>query len=229
LTEAFTQIGADFEATHPDTQVSFNFAGSQQLAQQIAEGAPADVFASANQKQMEVAVGSGRVAASGEAVFVRNRLVVIVPAEGTQSPSSLEDLARPGIRLVIAAKEVPVGQYALDFLDKASQDPAFGPSYKEAVMRNVVSYEENVRAVLTKVVLGEADAGIVYTTDVTSDSASKVREIPIPDRLNTVAEYVLAPLSDSPHLDLARQFAAWVLSADGQRVLSRYGFLTVGP
>jgi len=229
LTEAFTEIGRQFQAAHPDVKVTFNFAGSQQLAQQLGQGAPGDVFASANKKQMDVAVTAGRVASGSAQAFAKNRLLVIFPKDNPANLATLQDLAKPGLKLVLAAKEVPVGQYALDFLDKAVLDAAFGSIFKDDVLKNVVSYEQDVKAVLTKVVLGEADAGIVYTTDVVGDSAGKVGRLDIPDALNTIASYPIARVSDSANADQAQAFVDTVLSPAGQAVLAQYGFLPAEP
>ena len=223
LSEAFTRIGQDFESGHPGTRVIFNFAGSQQLAQQLAQGAPADVFASANPQQMNAVVEAGRVRAGAQAVFARNRLVVIFPNDNPADLRTLADLARPGLRLVVAAQEVPAGRYALEFLERASQDGGFGSTFKADTLRNVVSYEENVRAVLSKVVLGEADAGIVYTSDV--DGSAAIGQLDIPDALNPVASYSIAPIIDSAHPQLAQDFIDSVLSPAGQAVLVQYGFM----
>ena len=155
-----------FEADHPGVTAVFNFAGSQQLAQQINEGAPADVFASANKKQMDVVIEAGGIVSGTQQTFAKNRLVVIFPKDNPAGLAELKDLANPDSKLVLAAKEVPVGQYSLDFLDKAVADTAFGATFKDDVLKNVVSYEDNVKAVLTKVALGEADAGIVYLSDI---------------------------------------------------------------
>ena len=228
LTEAFGEIGAQFEAQHPGVTVVFNFAGSNQLAQQINQGAPADVFASANRAQMDAAIAGGRIVSGTQQTFVRNRLVVIYPKDNPAGLAQLSDLAKPGVRVVFAAKEVPVGQYSLDFLDKAAADATLGDEFQAAVLANVVSYEENVRAVLSKVVLGEADAGIVYTSDITGSNAEQVGRIDIPDSLNTIATYPIATLVDSAHPDLAAAFVELVLSAAGQDVLARYGFIRAG-
>ena len=224
LTDAFGEIGGQFSAGHPGVEVVFNFAGSNQLATQIGQGAPADVFASANKTQMNAAIDSGRVVSGTQQVFARNRLVVVTPGDNPAALTTLEDLAQPGIKLVFAAKEVPVGQYALNFLDKAEAGGGLGTGYKDAVLANVVSYEENVRSVLTKVALGEADAGIVYTSDVAA-AGSEVQQIAIPDALNTIAVYPIAVLSDSPHAELAQAFVDAVLSNGGQQTLEKYGFM----
>ena len=222
LTDAFGEIAEDFEGTNPGVTLAFNFAGSNQLAAQINEGAPADVFASANQTQMPNAVGSGRVDADAPVNFVTNRLVVIYPGDNPGNIGGLQDLAAPGTLVVLAAEAVPVGQYSLEFLDKASADPAFSPSFREDVLANVVSYEENVRSVLTKVSLGEADAGIVYTSDLVG--VDDVSRLDIPDELNLVAEYPIAVLNDTVYGDMAAAFVDYVLSDAGQATLAEYGF-----
>ncbi len=227
LAEAFGEIGQQFESANPGVRVAFNFAGSAQLAQQLSQGAPADVFASADLQKMEIVAGARRVSGDAQQIFVRNRLVVIYPKGNPGKLQTLQDLAKPGLRLVLAAKEVPVGKYALDFLDKADQEPSFGKSYQENVLKNVASYEENVKAVFSKVALGEADAGIVYTSDISKANRDKVGSLEIPDALNVIAEYAIAPLRDSPNPDLARAFVALVVSPDGQKILKEYGFISL--
>lgn len=226
LTEAFTALGQHFEAVHPGTTLTFNFAGSQQLAQQLGQGAPADVFASANARQMEVAVQADRVVSGTQQVFVRNRLVVVTPADNPGEVSTLQDLTRPGLKIVLAAADVPVGQYSRDFLEKAALAAGFGAAYEDAVVANVVSFEESVKSVLTKVALGEADAGIVYSSDIPPNQADQVQRVEIPDELNTIATYPIAVVSDTQQPALADAFIAYVL-ADGQTTLARYGFIPV--
>jgi molybdate transport system substrate-binding protein len=227
LTESFTAMGSLFNAQNPGVKVTFSFAGSQQLAQQLDQGVSADVFASASPKYMTSAITSKRVNQADSQTFVKNRLVVIFPKANPADLTTLQDLAKPGLKLDLADKAVPVGQYALDFLDKAIKDPAFGPQYKDNVLKNVVSYEDNVKAVVTKVALDEADAGIVYVTDITAGAAPKIGKLDIPDALNTVAVYPIAPIADSKNLDLAKAFIALVLSPDGQAIMAKYGFIPV--
>lgn len=226
LTDAFGEIGENFSAANPGTEVIFNFAGSNQLATQIGEGAPADLFASANTIQMTAVIDSGRIISGTQRTFARNRLVVITPSDNPAGMASLQDLATPGVKLVFAAEEVPVGRYTQTFLDQADADASLGPGYRDAVLANVVSYEANVRVVLTKVSLGEADAGVVYTSDVGA-AAENVLQIAIPDELNTIASYPIAPLANSAHGALAQHFVEYVLASEGQQVLARYGFLPV--
>jgi molybdate transport system substrate-binding protein len=233
LTAAFVEIGELFETGHPGVTVAFNFAGSQQLAQQINEGAPADVFASANNTQMDVVIEAGGILTGTQQTFVQNRLVVIYPQDNPAGLKDLKDLGKSGLKLVFAAQEVPVGQYSLDFLDKASADPAFGANYKDDALKNVVSYEENVKAVFAKVALGEADAGIVYTSDIGAteqrdgEDSDKVGRLDIPDALNVIASYPIAPVVESENPELAQAFVDQVLSPEGQNILAKYNFIPV--
>jgi molybdate transport system substrate-binding protein len=225
LKAAFTKIGQQFHTAHSNVTVNFSFGGSDSLAAQINQGAPADVFASANVTQMNVVVSAGNITASTVQTFAHNRLVVIVPKANPAHIQTLQDLAKPGIKLDLAAATVPAGQYAVTFLTKASTDPSFNPAYKANVLKNVVSYETDVTTVLTKVSLGEADAGIVYTTDAQT-TASTVTTIAIPDALNTIAVYPIAPVKNSPNAATAAAFVTYVVSSDGQAVLASYGFLS---
>ena len=227
LTESFTEIGAMFEGLNEGVTVSFNFAGSQALAGQLEQGADADVFASASERYMTSAIDAERVNADDSRIFVNNRLVVVYPATNPGEVAELKDLAKPGLKLVLADESVPVGQYALDFLDKATADASFDPQFKDNVLNNVVSYEDNVKGVVTKVSLGEADAGIVYVTDITADAVEQTSTIDIPDALNTIATYPIAPISDSKFPELAQAFVDFVLSEEGQAVLAKYGFVPV--
>lgn len=227
LTDAFGEIATNFEAEHPDSTIVYNFAGSQQLSQQLGQGAPADVFASANGAQMNVAIEAGRVVSGTSRTFVRNRLVVIYPADNPAGIVTLQDLAKPGLKVVLAAAEVPVGAYSLDFLNKAAASPDFTSAFSEMVLSNVVSYEENVRSVLSKVILGEADAGIVYSSDLFGNSAAQVGQLEIPDELNTVASYPIATIADSANPDAAQAFVDYVLAPERQAILADYGFIAV--
>ena len=227
LTDAFKEIGAAFETAN-NAKVVFNFAGSQQLAQQIVQGAPVDVFASANKTQLNSAASTGRIITTTAQTFVRNRLVVVFPKANPGGITSLQDLTKPGLKLDLADKSVPVGQYSLDMLDKATKAGTYGTSFKDDVLKNVVSYEENVRSVLNKVTLGEADAGIVYTSDVAL-IGDQIGQLEIPDALNTIATYPIATLTDSPNMALAASFVAYVLGSEGQAVLVRYGFIAATP
>jgi len=224
LADVFTEVARQFEAGHPGVTVIINFAGSQQLAHQLSQGAPADVFASANDRQMEAAIGLGRVNEEEVGIFAANRLVIIYPPGNPAGIQNVADLSKPGLKLLLAAPEVPAGTYALALLDNMVNDPAFDPSIKQDVLRNVVSYEENVRAVLSKVMLGEADAGIVYVSDVTGKYKDEVGIIEVPDHLNLLATYPIATLNNSSQSELGREFIDFLLSSRGQKLMSSYGF-----
>lgn len=224
LTDAYRQIGRNFEKANPGVRVVFNFAGSQQLAAQLGQGAPADVFASANATQMSAAVDAGRVDKDSAKTFVLNRLVVVTTPNSRVRITRLQDLARPGLKLVFAAKAVPVGQYTQEFLDKAAASPAFNRGFKDNVLKNVVSYEDNVRSVLTKISLGEGDAGVVYVSDVISSPRMPVRRIEIPRTLNVIASYPIATVSDAKNAALAQKFVQYMYADDTQLILARYGF-----
>lgn len=209
LSDAFTHLGAAFGAANPETAVTFNFAASSELAAQIGEGAPADVFASADVANMTKAVDAGAVDAPR--TFATNTLAIIVEPGNPLGITGVDDLADPDLVVVIGAPEVPVGRYAQRVFDQAG------------VTVTAKSLEENVRAVVSKVVLGEADAGIVYATDVlvAGDTATGVA---IPDDINVVAEYPIAVVHGASHEAVARAFVDFVLSPAGQTILRAHGF-----
>ena len=224
LSEAFTDLAGEFELANPGTEVAINFAGSQQLAQQISQGATADIFASADRHQMDNVIMTGQVEAGTELPFIHNQLAVVLPGDNPAGILEFTDLAMPGIQLIMADAAVPVGHYSQEMLDRTSSQAAFGPQFKEKVLENVVSYEENVRAVLTKVILGEADAGIVYLSDFIGAQGENIEMVTIPQEINVYASYYIAPLSNSPNKDLGEEFLNLVFSSKGQEILNRYGF-----
>jgi molybdate transport system substrate-binding protein len=226
LTESFNEIKTQYQAAHPNIKLTYNFNGSQLLVQQLTNGAAADVFASADQANMKKATDAGLMTGEPK-VFARNRIVVIVPANNPGNVNSLHDLARKGVKLVVAAPAVPVGKYGLQALQKMAQSPDFGPTFLTGVTANVVSQEDNVKAVVQKVQLGEADAGIVYKTDVTAAVADKVKVIDIPDPYNVIAEYPIAVTKNSAHPTDAEAFEQYILSPEGQAVLTKYHFIVV--
>ena len=217
LTEAFEEMAQTFEASHEGVKVVLNFAGSSTLSTQIVQGAPADVFASADRKQMEAVAAEGLVIGEAED-FAGNKLVVITPEDS--AVTSLEDLATPGTKVVLAAPEVPVGAYAREALEKLNA--VYGPDFKTRVEANLVSEEPNVRQAAAKIELGEADAAVVYATDAVV--LSRVRTLQIPDAANVLASYPIAVLKDAPQPDLAAAFVAFVLSDTGRAVLTKHGF-----
>jgi molybdate transport system substrate-binding protein len=228
LTEAFKEMGATIEQANPGTRVIFNFAGSSTLRTQLAQGARADVFASADEPNMQGAQKEGTIA-SEPRLFVRNQLVAIVPAANPAQVMRLQDLAQPGVKLVLTNKEVPVGNYARQALAKMSQDGAFGPDFATRVLASLVSEETNVKQVVAKVQLGEAHAGIVYSSDVTPAVRGAVQVLSIPEPFNVIAHYPIAVVRDAPNVAGARAFIDFVLSPAGQAILTKHGFLAVEP
>jgi molybdate transport system substrate-binding protein len=224
LTDAFRELGRALAARHPGLTVRFNFAGSQQLALQIEQGAPADVFASADERWMSYVALKGLIA-DESVLFARNRLVAIVPRTNPARIGGLPDLARKGIKLVIAAEAVPAGTYSREALEKLNAAPGFPPEYARRVLANVVSQEENVKAVVAKVQLGEADAGLVYGSDLTPSVSRYVRVFEIEDRYNAIASYPIAVLKGGKNAEAAQWFVELVSSAPGQQTLERHGLL----
>jgi molybdate transport system substrate-binding protein len=208
LTAAFNQLGERYTAANGGTKVSFNFAGSQALATQIRQGAPADVFASADVPNMDKA----RDLVDPPQNFASNRLRIVVEKGNPRGVKSLDDLAGKDLKVVLAAPQVPAGRYAEQILDRAG------------VSVQPVSLEDNVKAVVTKVSLGEADAGVVYATDVTA-AGDKIEGVDIPKDQNVTATYPIATVKASRHQQQAQAFVDLVRSPDGQRVLESFGFL----
>jgi molybdate transport system substrate-binding protein len=215
---AFPALGKQFEAAHPGVTVRFSFNGSQILEAQLAAGAPGDVFASADKRWMDKAVEDG-IVTSG-AAFASNQLVAVArPASGVVRP---RDLGQPGIKLVVCAQAVPCGAYARQLLRAMSAVPAYGSDFADRVLGNVVSDELDVEAVLAKVSLGEADAGIVYRTDAMRQTT--VRIIDLPALTATPIGYFIGVARASSAPALASQFADFVRSAQGQKTLDSFGF-----
>ena len=225
LTDAFTEIGRSYETLHPGTKVVFNFGGSQNLRTQIEQGAPVDVFASANTKEMDTLVAQNMIEEGAAKIFLTNQLVLVLPKDNPAGIASLEDLSQPGLKLVLAAEEVPAGRYARQILDNLNAQ--FGAEYKEKVLANVVSNEDNIRQAVTKIQLGEADASIVYVSDAVA--APELQKIEIPADVNVVAEYPISPLAKSANSGLADEFIDYVLSPEGQATLKKWGFTPIVP
>ena len=211
LTNAFRQIGTDFETANPGVHVVFNFGSSTDLATQIASEGTADVFASASGTAMDSAADDPGV--EDRTDFATNNLVVITPKDNPAGISSLEDLTKEGTQVVLAAEGVPVGDYAREMLDNTG--------ISKEVLANVVSNEADDAAVVAKVESGEADAGVVYTSDITS---ADVGSVTVPDEDQVTATYPIAVVTGAPQADLASSFVTYVAGKQGQATLESYGF-----
>ena len=222
LTDVFYREAAAFQKAHPDTRVNFNFGGSPTLVTQLDQGAPADVLATADEKNMKSASDKSLVGAVN--VFARNRLVIAVPTSNPGGIQAPKDLAKPGLKLVLAEEGVPVGDYARQALSKMESDGSFGAGFTGAVLKNVFSEESNVKAVVAKVQRGEADAGIVYKTDITPAVAKDVTTIDIADGFNVIASYPIAITSMAGSPGVAAAFIEFIMSAEGQKILTDNGF-----
>ncbi|TKK86332.1 molybdate ABC transporter substrate-binding protein [Herbidospora galbida] len=207
LTETFTELGKRFEAAHPGTKVTFNFGSSSTLAQQIVQGAPAGVFAAASPATMKTVADAGL--AGTPTVFVQNKLEIAVPPDNPAEVENLKDLTDPRVKVALCAEQVPCGAAAAKALGAAG------------LTVTPVTLEQDVKATLTKVELGEVDAALVYKTDVIA-SGGKVTGIPFPEADQAVNDYPIATLKDAP--DLARRFVELVLSQQGRDVLTKAGF-----
>ncbi len=210
LTEAFTEMGKAFEAENPDTKVTFSFGASSTLATQANQGAPADLFASADEANMKKVTDAGN--ASDPTAFARNRLAILVGKGNPKGVKTVADFARDDIAFVLCAIEVPCGKFSQQALDRAG------------VTAKPRSYEENVKAVVTRITLGEADAGIVYVTDAKAAGQS-AQSVDIPEEHNVIAVYPIGVLKQASRPDVAAAFKAFVLSAAGQQIMTRSGFL----
>ena len=209
LTESFGTLGKQFEAAHPGVSVRFNFAASSALAQSIAQGAPADVFASASTKIMDSAVQAGD--ATDPKTFAKNEMEIAVPPDNPAGVTGVADLARPGLKLAVCQQHVPCGSTAQQVFDRAK------------ITVRPATLAPDVKAVLAAVQLGEVDAGVVYRTDVRA-AGSQVRGVEIPAGRNASTSYPIATLSEAPNVAVARAFVDHVLSPAGTTVLTEAGF-----
>jgi molybdate transport system substrate-binding protein len=210
LTGAFTRIGKDFEAANPGSKVAFNFAGSSALANQINQGAPADVFASAAPANMKTVTDAGN-GVGAPTVFAKNQLVIAVPTGNPQRVTGLSDLTGPGVKVALCAEQVPCGAAAKRALDAAG------------VKLTPVTLEQDVKAALSKVALGEVDAALVYRTDARAET-SDVDGVEFPESAAAVNDYPIVVLKDAPSTAGARAFVAHVMSGAGRAVLTQAGF-----
>jgi len=223
LTGAFGEIGQLYE-NETGIHVLFNFDGSQALATQMVNGAYADVFASANTKQINVVKKAGLMNTSRIAIFTKNKPALIVPIDNPAGITGLSDLNRSGLKIVIGTDDVPIGDYTRQIMDKLENDTTYGYWYKVGFYNNVVSRETNVNYIVSKVALGEADAGIAYKSDVTPAMAEKIARIEIPEKYNVIAEYPMGALNQTRYPAQADMFMRLVESDQGRAVLEKYGF-----
>jgi molybdate transport system substrate-binding protein len=214
LTNAFTKLGSDFEAASPGTKVTFNFGSSTDLATQIGSEGTADVFASASGTAMDTVASAPGV--SDRTDFATNSLVIITPPDDPGSIESIQDLANPGVKLVLAAEGVPVGDYARESLKQAG--------IFNAAMKNVVSNEADDSATVAKVVSGDADAAIVYTSDIAEAAGNQVRSVTIEDADQVTATYPIAVVTGGADPTGSQAFVTYVLGSEGQATLKTFGF-----
>jgi molybdate transport system substrate-binding protein len=224
LTGAFNETAQAFKANNSGVDIVFNYAGSNALATQLKQGASADVFASADQKNIKTVQDAGLMNNSSVKVFALNKLAIIVPTANPANITSLNDLDNSGVKLVVANSSVPVGNYSLQMLSKASNNSSYGSGFNTSVLGNVVSEETNVNDVVVKVALGQGDAGIVYVSDVPAAYKDKVTVIKIPDSVNVIAQYPIGVLSGSQNAQMAQSWINYVTSPAGQAILLKYGF-----
>ncbi|GHJ44089.1 molybdate-binding protein [Catellatospora sp. TT07R-123] len=210
LTESFTKIGKDFEAAHPGTKVTFNFGGSSALATQITQGAPADVFASASPATMKTVTDAGD-ADGTPVVFVRNQLVIAVPKGNPKGVNTLKNLTKPGLKVALCAEQVPCGAAAKKAVDAAG------------LKLTPVTLEQDVKAALQKVRLGEVDAALVYRTD-TMAAANDVDGIEFPESAKAINDYPVVLLKDAPNKAAAQAFLAYLQTGPAKAVLNAAGF-----
>ncbi|MDE2856667.1 MAG: molybdate ABC transporter substrate-binding protein [Chloroflexota bacterium] len=222
LTDAFEELAAAFLENRPETDIVLNFASSSKLAAQLLAGAPADIFASANSSQMDLVVADGRISVGAVQSFAANRLALIAPADNPAEISGIEDLGSKRLLLVLAVTGTPIRDYTNAMF--YSHNDEYGDDFAKRALGNLVSEESNVRLVVARIALGEADAGIVYQTDVTDEVRDDVIRFPIEDRHNQIASYPVAVLADTALPELSEAFIVFLRSDDGQAILGSFGF-----
>ncbi|MDD3977391.1 MAG: molybdate ABC transporter substrate-binding protein [Methanomicrobium sp.] len=224
LTGAFTDIAKAYEAENENVDVETVFDGSQALRTQIEQGASPDVFVSANTKHMNALKDSAYMQNDTVVLFLENSLAAVIPAENTAGIKNLQDLADPGIKIVMGTKDVPFGSYTRQILEKMANSTEYGQEYSDSVYSNVVSEETSVASVVPKLLLGEADAAFVYKSDVSKDYGDKIIQIDIPKEYNVIAKYPLGILADSKQKEQAADFIEFVRGNTAGEILKSYGF-----
>lgn len=221
LTKPFGDLQAPWEAAHPGSELVFSFDASSALRAQIEQGAPVDVFASADTKNPQALVDE--CLAASLTAFAQNHLVIVVPTGNPAGITSPADLAKPGLKIVAAGADVPITKYAVQVVDNLAALPGYPADFAAAYAANVVSEEDNVKAVLAKIELGEGDAAIVYLTDAASSAA--VETVAVPDEANVLATYGAVSVNDAADPALASDFLAFLAGPEAQAILAGYGFL----
>ncbi len=221
LTEALHQVAQKYQTRHPDVQIRLLFAGSQTLATQIEQGAPADIFIAANRSVMKRLKKTGLV--ENPRLLLHNRLVLAVQPDLTPPPVSLADLERPGVLLVVGNRQVPIGNYTRQLFTRLAADPAYGPELVHKIEKNVVSEENRVKAIVAKLLLGEVDAGILYQTDLTAQNTRKLTAIALPPKYNPLVGYPVAKVTTGQ--SQADDFIAFLFGKEAQLIFSQRGFM----
>lgn len=226
LSGAFNEMGQLYK-NESNVSVAFNFDGAQVLRTQIENGAYADVFVSGSNKHMSALKTEGFVENSSVFVLARNWQAVIVPKDNPAKIENLSDLAKPGIKIVMGSKDLPITDVTVQILNKTANDTAFGPDFKQKVLANVISQETNINFIVAKVALGEADAAFAHKSEVSSEYAAKVAFVEIPEKYNVKSEYTIGIVSDSKHPDQAKKFLELVKSDEGKSILIKHGYEVV--
>lgn len=223
LTAALTELGTLYEGQNEGVTIQLSFAGSQTLRTQIQDGAPADIFVSANWTQMEALLGSDQIRKESIVDFTNNTLAVALPASNDRGLETLDDLTEPDVKIVLGTEEVPVGNYARQVLEKLNSHPDLGTDYSEQLMTNVVSTEQSVRQIVTKVQLGEIDAAFVFVSNLVS-AGDDVIPISIPAEYNVKASYYIAPITQRDNVDASVAFIDFLSTDEAKTILTKWGF-----
>ena len=226
FTGAMSEIAELYENSS-NSQVRFNFDGLPALRVQIEEGAYADLLISPDQRYMDPLVDAGFIGEDTVEAFASNKVAVVLPVDNPANITTIRDLATPGTKIVMGIEELPIGDYALQVLDLMAKDPEYGPAFKEAVLANVVSLETRVTGIVSKVAMGEADAGFAFMSDVTPQMRGKIRKISIPEGYNIRGNCSAAVLSQSDNSEAAEAFIDLLISNDAQAILDEYGFISL--
>jgi molybdate transport system substrate-binding protein len=222
LKGALAKAKTAYEAAVPGTTLTISTDASSALATKIEQGDPDDVFLSADTKNPQKLVDAGLTA--GAAVnFAGNTLTVIIPADNPAGITTPADLARAGVKIIAAGDEVPITKYASQLIGNLAKEPGYPADFAAAYASNVVSKEDNVKAIVAKIELGEGDVGIVYVTD--AAASTKVATLGVPESANVLATYAGVVVKESPNAAAAQAFLAWFAAPDGQAILASFGFL----